>query len=107
MIDFLIKQVREGLNKVTEHRADNKQYDLIDCLMGSFAMFSLKAPSLLHFRRKYPERSQNLKRVYQIDSIPKDSALRSTVDGVQPADIQRLFPKLVDELYKRGVLQKR
>ena len=107
MIDFLIKKVWDELNKIPEHRADNKSYDLIDCLMGSFAMFSLKDRSLLSFRQKYAERSANLNRVYQLKSIPVDSALRSAIDGVQPSDLQRIFPEMIEELYKRGVLQKR
>ena len=107
MIDFLIKKVREELSKIPEHRADNKHYELIDCLMGSFAMFSLKDRSLLSFRKKYAERSANLNRVYQIKSIPEDSALRSTIDGVQPSDLQKVFPEMIDELYKRGELQRR
>jgi hypothetical protein len=53
----LFKRVKEGFEKVKEHRKGEVTIGLADTLMAGFAMFSLKDPSLLAFdeRRGEPE----------------------------------------------------
>lgn len=98
MIDTLINQVRTGLSEVPDHRmaAGNLQYSLIDNLMAGFAIFSLKDSSLLEFRELIKERQENLRRIYGLDKIPQDSALRQTLDGVQPQYLQGQYRPLID-----------
>jgi len=95
MIDELIKLVREGFKSIKDHRKYNFTYSLEDLLSAGFAIFSLKDPSLLAFREQYPMRSENLKRIYGIDQIPADTALREGLDGVAPANLQGLFKPLL------------
>ncbi|MEZ4883900.1 MAG: hypothetical protein R3E32_04100 [Chitinophagales bacterium] len=71
MIDNLIETVRSNFEEIKDHRASNSTYTLVNLLMTGFAMFSLKDPSLSHFRGLYPIRSANLERVYGIDSLPQ------------------------------------
>ena len=94
MIDALISRVRTGLSEIPDHRmaAGNLQYNLIDNLMAGFAIFSLKDSSLLEFREQIKERQENLR----INKIPQDSALRQTIDGVQPRYLQGQFRPLID-----------
>lgn len=98
MIDALISRVRTGLLEIPDHRmaAGNLQYNLIDNLMAGFAIFSLKDSSLLEFRELIKERQENLRRIYGLDKIPQDSALRQTIDGVQPHYLQGQFRPLID-----------
>jgi hypothetical protein len=75
MIDKLIQLVRDGFQKVTDSRSTNTSYKLGDILSISFAIFSLKDPSLTFFREQYPVREENLRRIYGLESLPEDTAL--------------------------------
>ncbi len=107
MMDELIKLVRMGFKSIMDHRKYNFTFPLEDLLCAGFAIFSLKDPSLLAFRQQFPRRSENLKRIYGIEQIPEDSALRQGLDGVDPAVLQQQFKPLVDRLRQEGVVQKR
>ena len=107
MIDELIKLVREGFKSIKDHRAYNSTYSLEDLLSAGFAVFSLKDPSLLAFRQQFPRRSENLKRIYGIEHIPEDTALREGLDGIDPAHLQKQFKPLIDRLRDEGVLEQR
>lgn len=45
--DALFSTVQLGLQKIPDHRPGEVKISLVDTLMSSFAMFSLKDPSLL------------------------------------------------------------
>lgn len=107
MIDELIKLVREGFMSIKDHRKYNSTYSLGDLLSAGFAIFSLKDPSLLAFRQQFATRSENLKRIYGIEQIPGDTALREGLDGVDPAALQAQFKPLLDRLRQEGIVQKR
>ncbi|MBL7827375.1 MAG: hypothetical protein JNJ57_12130 [Saprospiraceae bacterium] len=107
MIDELIKLVREGFKSIKDHRKYNSTYSLGDLLSAGFAIFSLKDPSLLAFRQQFATRSENLKRIYGIEQIPGDTALREGLDGVDPVVLQAQFKPLVDRLRQEGMIQKR
>ena len=107
MLDELIKLLREGFEKIRDHRQYNARYALADLLSAGFAIFSLKDPSLLAFRRQYPQRSENLKRVYGLDRIPQDTALREGLDEVDPKMLQAQFKPLLDRLRQARAVKKR
>jgi Transposase DDE domain len=107
MIDELIKQARKGFGAIKDHRKPNAIHPLVDLLSAGFAVFSLKDPSLLSFRHQFPRRSENLKRVYGIEQIPEDTALREGIDGVDPASLQQQFKPFIDLLRQKEVLKKR
>lgn len=107
MIDELIKLVREGFKSIKDHRKYNFTYSLEDLLSAGFAIFSLKDPSLLAFRQQFPMRSDNLKRIYGIEDIPEDTALREGLDGIDPALLQGQFKPLIDRLRHEGVFEQR
>jgi len=91
MIDQLTRQVGGQFAKIKDHRADNSCYYLSDSLKGALAMFSLKDPSLLTFRQRFGQRQENLKRIFGLEQIPADTAMRESIDGVGPSDIQEVF----------------
>lgn len=107
MIDKLIKELRTGFTKVTDNRRNNNSYELSDILSIGFAMFSLKDPSLTFFREQYPEREKNLQRIYGIDALPGDTALRQNLDEVDPNDIQSLFKIPIQVLRENKVFEQR
>jgi hypothetical protein len=107
MIDELIKLVREGFKSIKDHRGYNSTYSLPDLLSAGFAIFSLKDPSLLAFREQFPQRSENLKRIYGIERIPEDTALREGLDGIDPALLQAQFKPMLERLRLEGVVENR
>lgn len=107
MIDTIINLVRVGFKTVTDPRRDNLTYPLPNLLNLSFAMFSLKDTSLSTFKEQFNVRAENLQRVYGVESLPGDTALREGIDKVNPKDLQKLFNPLLDFLRDKGVLKKR
>lgn len=107
MIDELIKLVREGFKSIKDHRGYNSTYSLPDLLSAGFAIFSLKDPSLLAFREQFPQRSENLKRIYGIERIPEDTALREGLDGIDPGLLQAQFKPMLERLRAEGVVENR
>lgn len=107
MMDELIQKVREGFKLIKDHRKHNVTHSLSDLLSAAFAIFSLKDPSLLAFREQFPYRSDNLKRVYGIEKIPGDTALREGLDGVSPSSLQSQFAPLINHLRQYDVVKQR
>ena len=71
LMDFLDREFQ----KLPDHRAGNAlRYDLADVLKSAFAMFSLKAPSLLDFKKRTEPERNNLRSIYRIrGAIPCDN----------------------------------
>jgi len=55
--DALIKSVRASFEEVGETRKGKAQIPMEDALMSSYAMFSLKDPSMLAFERRRMRKS--------------------------------------------------
>ncbi|MFQ5457774.1 MAG: hypothetical protein ACE5FC_04905, partial [Myxococcota bacterium] len=53
--DALFRLVRNGLARIPDDRAADREISLSDALMSAFALFSLKAPSLLAFDKERVE----------------------------------------------------
>ena len=72
--------------------------------MSAFAMFSLKAPSLLNFdeRRKDEAECQNLKNIYGIENIPSDSRMREISDEIDPKKYLSPIFKVIFGHVQRG-----
>ena len=107
MVDKLIKKVVTGLGKIVDKRRKNTSYDLGDMLNLSFSMFHLKDSSLSSYKEQYSVREKNLLRVYEVKSLPGDTALRTAVDGVDSKDIQGQFKPLIEDLQSEGILSSR
>ncbi|MCB0650063.1 MAG: transposase [Saprospiraceae bacterium] len=105
MIDELINRVKQGFDRIEDHRmpGGNLRYALSDVLMSAYAMFSLKDPSLLVFRQRLEERWENLKRIYQVKAVPADTALRQTLDGVSPSVLQAQFQDILKLVEEKGL----
>jgi hypothetical protein len=89
LMDFLDREFQQ----LPDHRTGNAtRYELADVLKSAFAMFSLKSPSLLDFKKQTdPERS-NLRSIYRINgAIPCDNQMRSILDQFDPTLLRPLF----------------
>ena len=69
--DALFGLVRNGLANIPDYRPSETDIALTDALMAAFAMFSLKAPSLLAFDKERVE--GNLRTIYGIERVPCDT----------------------------------
>ena len=105
--DILFAKIRTGFQRIIDHRWGNITFSLADMLSAAFAMFSLKDPSLFHFQNEYPHRKDNLKRIYGIDKIPKDTALREGLDGIAPKSISALLDIPLQTLQQHKVFDDR
>jgi hypothetical protein len=71
--------------------------------MSAFAMFSLKAPSLLAFDQERTE--GNLERIYGIARVPCDTHMREMLDPVSPASLRPLFKSVFRQLQRGKALE--
>jgi hypothetical protein len=104
-IDQLISVLRECFQKVNDPRTGHKIIPLNDFLMSSYAIFSLKYPSLLRFDQHSKEDiGHNIKALFDITNLPSDTHLRDIMDEVNPKHLRRIFTSLFAELQKTKVL---
>lgn len=87
--DALLRSIQDVFGHVPEHRKGAPAIPLRDALMAAFALFSLKAPSLLAFDKERTE--DNLQRVYGIGRVPGDTSMRETLDPLQPEHLRQTF----------------
>ena len=87
--DALLRSVQDVFCQIPDHRTGDPKIPLSDALMSAFAMFSLKAPSLLAFDKERTE--ANLQRVYGIGRAPCDTSMRETLDPVKPEYLRSAF----------------
>ena len=87
--DALLRSIQDTFCQIPDHRKGDIQIPLPNALMSAFAMFSLKAPSLLAFDKDRTE--DNLQRVYGIGRVPCDTSMRDTLDPVQPEHLRPAF----------------
>ncbi len=102
-IDKYLKRVRVGFEQVKDHRASNTVISLSDALMSALAMFSLKDSSLLEFDGRR-EKGENLKRIYQLETVPSDTQMRAIIDEVSPEALSPQFKDTVGQLGTSKVL---
>jgi hypothetical protein len=94
--DALFRLVHNGFASLPEHRLDNTELSLTDALMSAFAMFSLKAPSLLAFDKERAE--GNLHTLYGIERVPCDTHMREMLDPVSPQGLRPGFKSIFRQL---------
>lgn len=110
LMDDLIKMARTGFSSIPDHRElkkGNIQYSMEDCLSTAYSMFSLKDPTVAAYREAYPNRKENLKRVYGIENVPGDTSMRETLDGLDYTHLQEEFKPFLAVLSEKGVLESR
>jgi len=75
--DAMYAAIRRDFGVVPDQRAGNSQISMVDALMSGFAMFSLKAPSLLAFDKQRYEEPEYLHSVFGVEAIPCDSQMQT------------------------------
>lgn len=101
--DALLDGLRRGFAAIADPRPGKSEISLPDALMSAFALFSLKSPSLLAFDKE--RTAGNLQRVYGIERVPCDTAMREILDPVEPASLRPLFTAVFRALQRGKVLE--
>ena len=97
-VDALFRLVRNGFDTIPDPHPNDVEIPLTDALMAAFAMFSLKAPSLLAFDKQRVE--GNLKTIYGIERTPCDTQMRERLDPVSPKSLRPLFQSVFRQLQR-------
>ena len=101
--DALFHLVRSGFAHIPDPRDEEVDISLTDTLMSAFAMFSLKAPSLLAFDKERAE--GNLHTIYGIPHAPCDTYMRERLDPVSPKGLRPLFKSVFRQLQRGKALE--
>src|SRR5262244_2831259 len=101
--DALFRLVHSGFASLPDHRLDDTEIALADALMSAFAMFSLKAPSLLAFDKERAE--GNLHTIYGIARVPCDTYMREILDPVSPKVLRPVFKSIFRQLQRGKALE--
>jgi len=99
--DALNATVRESFETLPDTRQGTVGIPMGDAAMSSYAMFSLKGPSLLQFDKRREAGDPNLHSIYKIGTIPCDTQMREILDPVEPDAFRPTF-KAVFQQAQRG-----
>src|SRR2546421_4670153 len=101
--DALFGLVRNGFAHSSDSRLSETDITLADALMAAFAMFSLKAPSLLAFDKERVE--GNLHTIYGMARVPCDTHMREILDPVSPKWLRPVFTSVFGQLQRGKALE--
>src|SRR6266436_1787470 len=101
--DALFRLLQNGFDTIPDHRLSETEIALADALMSAFAMFSLKAPSLLAFDKERAE--GNLHTIYGIQRVPCDTHMREILDPVSPQWLRPVFKSVFRQLQRGKALE--
>ncbi len=100
----LIKIVSERFGQTQDDRHQGKiNYSIHDCYMSAFAMMFFQDKSLLEFQRRMQEEinRNNLKSIFNVSDIPKDTQLRDVLDNAPYDEVENIFSDFF-RLLQRG-----
>src|SRR5215475_10671193 len=101
--DALFGLVRNGFAHIPDYRLSEPDISLADALMAAFAMFSLKASSLLAFDKERAE--GNLHTIYGIERVPCDTYMRAILDPVSPKWLRPVCTSVFRQLQRGKALE--
>src|SRR5207245_7439 len=100
---IVFRLVYTGFDHIPDYRLADVDIALPDILMSAFAMFSLKAPSLLAFDKERAE--GNLHTIYGIQRVPCDTYMREILDPVSPKWLRPVFKSVFRQLQRGKALE--
>jgi hypothetical protein len=96
--DLSFTSLRRRLSRVFCGVSDGRDpektsHAIHDVMMSGLAMMYFQEPSLLQFQRSLEDEghTNNLKTLFTVTSIPKDSQMRDVLDEVDPEEIEPAF----------------
>ena len=101
--DALFRLIHNDFARLPDYRVGDTEIALADALMSAFAMFSLKAPSLLAFDKERAE--GNLHTIYGIERVPCDTRMREILDPISPKWLRPAFKSVFRQLQRGKALE--
>jgi hypothetical protein len=104
----LRKIISKRLFEIEDDRQQDKvEYSLHDCVMSAFGMMFFQDPSVLEFQRRMQEsiNSNNLKTMFNVESIPKDTQLRDVLDQFPLNPLDKVFADFFYHLQRSKQLE--
>jgi hypothetical protein len=80
--------------RLSDSRQEGKiEHSVHDVFMSAFAMMFFQDPSLLQFQKRLEEEAHtsNLRTLFQVSSVPKDTAMREVIDATESEELTPLF----------------
>jgi hypothetical protein len=99
----LRKTIAKHFGQIDDQRQAGKvDFAIHDCLMSAFAMMLFQDRSLLSFQRRMEQRAElsNLKSVFDVQSIPKDTQMRDVLDPLPLDSFDPIFVSLLSALQR-------
>jgi Transposase DDE domain len=111
--DLSFTGLRKRLSRVFCGTSDGRDpektcHTIHDVMMSGLAMMYFQEPSLLQFQRSLDDEAHtnNLKTLFQVASIPKDSQMRDVIDEIDPEEIGPAFNLFFRPLQRGKHLEK-
>jgi len=86
----LRKTLAARLESLSEYRQLKKiSHSIHDVVMSGFAMMYFQDPSILQFQKSLEDgvHNNNLKTLFQVRSIPKDSQMKEVIDEIDSREL--------------------
>ena len=103
--DALYRGVRSTFDAVADARSAAAEIPLGDALMAGFAVFALKAPSLLAFDDQRRNDEANLKALFHLQYVPSDTQMRTILDEVDPQELRPAYTDVFRQLQRGKALE--
>lgn len=104
----LRKKASEIFSNISEHRQKNKTtVSIHDAMMSGLACMHFQDPSLLQFqeRMQIEQHSNNLKTLFDVENIPKETQMREIIDGVSSEHFNLIFKDYYLRLQRNKTLE--
>jgi hypothetical protein len=96
------------LLNIDDHRVKGRcTHTLHDAFMSAFACMFFQDPSLSQFQKRMEEESNNnnLRTLFAVDTIPKDSQLRDVIDAIPSSVLRPVFKDFFERLRRSKQLE--
>jgi hypothetical protein len=103
--DALYRIARSTFREVADSRSTDVEIPLGDALMAGFAVFALKAPSLLAFDEQRRKDEANLRSLFGLQQVPCDTQMRTILDDVDPQQLRPAFTDIFRQLQRGKALE--
>ena len=100
----LRKVISKRFNQIKDYRQAGKiNYSIHDSFMSGLAIMFFQDASLLEFQRRMEEKlnTNNLKTIFKLSDIPKDTQLREVLDNASYDEVENIFSDFF-RLLQRG-----
>lgn len=95
-------------NQIADPRQQGKcNFSYNEILMSAFACMYFQDPSLLQFQKRMVEKQgrNNMRSLFAVENIPKDSQLRDVLDSIPSAEFAPIFSDFFERLRRHKHLE--